>query len=80
MTTFKVEVLGSGCKKCQQLEANAKTAIAALGIKAEVSHVTDVVEIANRGVMATPALVVNDKVVSKGQVLSPEQIQPLLRA
>jgi small redox-active disulfide protein 2 len=80
MTTFKVEVLGSGCKKCQQLEANAKTAIATLGIEAEISHVTDVVEIAKRGVMATPALVVNDKVVSKGQVLSPEQIQPLLRA
>lgn len=79
MTTFKVEVLGSGCKKCQQLEANAKTAIATLGIEAEVSHVTDVVEIAKRGVMSTPALVVNDKVVSKGQVLSPEQIQPLLR-
>lgn len=80
MVTLKVEVLGSGCKKCQQLETNTKTAIATLGIEAEVSHVTDVVEIAKRGVMSTPALVVNDRVVSKGQVLSPEQIQPLLKA
>ncbi|MBE9182360.1 thioredoxin family protein [Oculatella sp. LEGE 06141] len=79
MTTFKVEVLGSGCKKGQQLEANARMAIATLGIEAEVFHITDVVEIAKRGVMSTPALVVNDRVVSKGQVLSPEQIQPLLR-
>lgn len=79
MTTLKVEVLGSGCKKCQQLEANAKTAIATLGIDAELSHITDMIEIARRGVMSTPALVVNEKVVSKGQVLSPEQIQSLLR-
>jgi small redox-active disulfide protein 2 len=79
MTILKVEVLGSGCKKCQQLEANAKTAIATLGIDAELSHITDIVEIARRGVMSTPALVVNEKVVSKGQVLSPEQIQSLLR-
>lgn len=77
-TLFKVEILGSGCQKCQQLEANVKTAIATLGINAELSHVTDVVEIAKRGVMATPALVVNNQVVSKGKVLSPEQIQPLL--
>lgn len=78
MTALNVEILGSGCKKCQQLEANAKVAIATLGIDAEVFHVTDVIEIAQRGVMSTPALVVNNRVVSKGQVLSPEQIQPLL--
>jgi len=78
MTTLKVEILGSGCKKCQQLEANAKAAIAMLGMDAEVFHVTDIVEIAQRGVMSTPALVVDNRVVSRGQVLSPEQIQPLL--
>ncbi len=78
MTALKVEILGSGCKKCQQLEANAKAAIATLGIDVEVFHITDVVEIAQRGVMSTPALVVNNRVVSKGKVLSPEQIKPLL--
>lgn len=78
MTTIKVEVLGSGCKKCQQLEANAKAAIATLGIDADVIHITDMVEIAKRGVMSTPALAVNDKIVSKGQVLSVEQLQTLL--
>lgn len=78
MTTIKVEVLGSGCKKCQQLEANAKAAIATIGIDADVIHITDMVEIAKRGVMSTPALAVNDKIVSKGQVLSVEQLQTLL--
>lgn len=77
MAPLKVEVLGSGCKKCQQLEANARTAIANLGIDADVIHVTDMVEIAKRGVMSTPALAVNTHVVSKGQVLSVEQLQTL---
>lgn len=78
MTALKIEILGSGCKKCQQLEVNAKAAIAKLGIQADVFHISDVVEIAQRGVMSTPALVVDNQVVSKGKVLSPEQIQSLL--
>jgi small redox-active disulfide protein 2 len=80
MNTIKIEILGTGCKKCQQLEANAKEAVANLNLTAEVLHITDPVEIAMRGVMATPAIAVNGKVVSKGQVLNPEQIQPLLQA
>ncbi|MGJ5635000.1 thioredoxin family protein [Nostoc sp. CALU 1950] len=40
---------------------------------------TDPIEIAKRGVMSTPAMIINGKVVSKGQVISPEQIQPLLQ-
>jgi small redox-active disulfide protein 2 len=80
MNTIKIEILGTGCKKCQQLEANAKEAVATLDLTAEVSHITDPIEIAMRGVMATPAMTINGKVVSKGQVISPEQIQPLLKA
>lgn len=76
---MKIEVLGSGCQKCQKLAANAKEAAAALHIDAEVQHVTDPVEIAKRGVMSTPALAVNDKVVSKGKVMSAAEIQPLLQ-
>lgn len=78
MTSIKVEIMGSGCKKCRQLEENARSAIASLGIEAEVQHITDQIEIAKRGVMSTPALAVNGKIVSKGKVISPEQIQPLL--
>ncbi|MEQ8754426.1 MAG: MTH895/ArsE family thioredoxin-like protein [Coleofasciculus sp. G1-WW12-02] len=79
MDTLTVEILGTGCKKCHQLEENARSAIASLGIEAEVLHITDPVEIAKRSVMSTPALAVNGKVVSKGKVMSPEQIKPLLQ-
>lgn len=80
MSAIKIEVLGSGCKKCHQLEENAKAAIASLGIEANFSPITDPIEIAKRGVMVTPALAVNGKIVSKGQVISPEQIKPLLQS
>ncbi|MGB3493345.1 MAG: thioredoxin family protein [Elainellaceae cyanobacterium] len=79
MNAIKIEILGAGCKKCQQLEANAKEAIANLNLTAEVLHITDPIEIAKRGVMSTPAMTINGKVASKGQVISAEQIQPLLQ-
>jgi small redox-active disulfide protein 2 len=78
MAQLTVEILGTGCKKCQQLEANAKAAIASLNLEAEVHHITDPMKIAERGVMKTPALVVNGQLVSQGKVATPEQIQPLL--
>jgi len=78
MSAIKVEVLGTGCKKCQQLEANAKEAIAALNLEAEVDHIKDPMQIVERGVMKTPALVVNDTLVSQGQVATPEQIKKYL--
>ena len=79
MDAVKIEILGTGCKKCQQLEANAKQAVAKLNLTAEVLHITDPVEIAMRGVMTTPAIAVNGKVVGKG-VISPEQLQTLLQS
>jgi small redox-active disulfide protein 2 len=79
MNMIKIEILGTGCKKCQQLETNAKEAVANLNLTAEVSHITDPIEIAKRGVMSTPAMTINGKVVSKGKVISAEQIQPLLQ-
>ncbi|MEG4495322.1 thioredoxin family protein [Microcoleus sp. POL10_C6] len=74
-----MEILGSGCKKCQQLEANAKEASAALNLEAEILHITDPIEIAKRGVMSTPALTINGKVVSKGKVITSAEIQRLLQ-
>ena len=74
MDMVKIEILGTGCKKCQQLESNAKQAVANMKLTAEVLHITDPVEIAMRGVMSTPAMTINGKVVCKGQVISPEQI------
>ncbi|MEG4489125.1 thioredoxin family protein [Microcoleus sp. D2_18a_B4] len=79
MNAMEMEILGAGCKKCQQLEANAKEAIAALNLEAEILHITDPIEIAKRGVMSTPALTINGKVVSKGKVIASAEIQRLLQ-
>lgn len=68
-----IKVLGSGCKKCNQLEESTKEALAQLGMDTTVDHVTDFAEIATYGVMSTPALVVDGKVVSMGKVLSTEE-------
>lgn len=78
MSSIKIEILGTGCKKCQQLEANAKTAIASKDLQAEIFHVTDPMEIVKRGVMKTPALVVDGKVLSQGKVLEPQEVELLL--
>jgi small redox-active disulfide protein 2 len=69
-----IKILGSGCKKCVALAANAKAAADAAGQEAEIVKVTDFVEIAAYGVMSTPGLVVDEKVVSTGKVLTAEEI------
>ena len=73
-----VKVLGSGCAKCNDLERATKAALDQLGLNIEIEHVTDFAEIATYGVMTTPALVVNGKVVSYGKVLKTEEVLPLL--
>ena len=74
----KIEVLGPGCANCQRLEAMARQAVADLGVEAEVEKITDVKEIMARGVMSTPGLVVNGKVVSKGRVPSASEVTSLI--
>lgn len=63
-----IEVLGSGCPNCRKLEANAREAAVMAGVEAEVIHVTDPGEIVARGVMSTPGLVIDGKVVSTGRI------------
>jgi small redox-active disulfide protein 2 len=74
-----VKVLGSGCAKCNQLEAAAKAALQQLGMDTSIDHVTDFAQIAAYGVMTTPALVVDGKVVSYGKVLKTEEIVKILQ-
>ena len=74
-----VKVLGSGCAKCNQLEAATKAALEQLGMDMTIDHVTDFSQIAAYGVMTTPALVVDEKVVSFGKMLKPEEIVKILR-
>lgn len=72
-------ILGSGCANCQTLEANTKAALNALGDHSSVGHVTDFAEIAKYGIMSTPGLVVDGKVVSSGRVLKTDEIIALLK-
>ena len=74
-----VKVLGSGCAKCNQLEAAAKAALEQLGMDTAIDHVRDFAQIAAYGVMSTPALVVDGKVVSYGKVLKTEEVVAILQ-
>jgi len=74
-----VKVLGSGCAKCNQLEAATKAALEQLGMDTTIDHVTDFSQIAAYGVMTTPALVIDGKVVSYGKVLKTEEVVKILQ-
>ena len=74
-----VKILGSGCAKCNALEAATKEALEQLGMDTAVDHVTDFSKIAAYGVMSTPALVVDGKVVSYGKVLKTDEVVKILQ-
>ena len=75
----KIEILGSGCPKCKQLEENAKKALKKTGKKAEIVKVTEVDKIIEYGVMSTPAIVIDGKVKSYGKVADVEEIKKWLK-
>lgn len=74
-----VKILGGGCKKCNTLEENTIEALDKLNISANIVHVTDFAEISKYGVMQTPALVFDEKVLSSGKVLSVNEVIELLK-
>ncbi|MDX1368355.1 thioredoxin family protein [Pseudomonas sp.] len=74
-----IKILGSGCKKCVTLNENTHQALSNLGLQAEVLKVTDFAEIAAYGVMSTPALAIDDQVVSVGKVLTAGEIAAFLQ-
>lgn len=63
-----IKILGSGCANCKKLEAVAREAVTQANVEAEFIKVTDMKEIMACDVMSTPALVINDKVVSSGRI------------
>ena len=75
---MKIEILGTGCPKCKQLMAHAEAAVKELNVPAEILKVTEIDKIIGYGVMTTPALVVDHKVVSSGKLLSKDEIKKIL--
>ena len=73
-----IKVLGACCKKSQTTFENAKLAVSELGLDVEVENIGDVGEIANYGVMTTPALVIDERVVSFGRLLSTKDIVQII--
>ena len=73
-----IKILGPGCPRCRALEKAVINSLAELNIAADVSKVGDVMKIMEYGVMHTPALVINDKVVLSGRVPSMGEIKKIL--
>ena len=73
-----VQILGTGCAKCEKLKHNAEEAIKQSGAEATVEKITDITQITSFGVMMTPALAIDGEVKSVGKVLPSEDIQKLL--
>lgn len=75
---MKIEVLGTGCAKCTQLEAVVKEAVAKSGKFAQIEKVEDIMKIMEYQVVSTPGLVIDGKVVSTGKLLSVGEVQELI--
>lgn len=76
---MKIQILGTGCPRCRQTEANAREAVKNLGIEADIEKVTDINQIINFGATATPALAVDGEVKFSGKIPSVEEIENVLK-
>ncbi|MGE5227901.1 MAG: thioredoxin family protein [Planctomycetaceae bacterium] len=76
--TMQIRVFGPGCARCATLADNARTAVDRMGVDATVEEVHDLLQMVALGVMTTPTLVVDGRVVLSGQVLTPEQLEEVL--
>lgn len=77
---MKIQVLGAGCQKCKNLEKVIRDVVEENHIDASIEKVEDMMDIMSYGVMMTPAMVVDGKVMVKGRVPSSKEILTLLQA
>ncbi len=75
---MKIQILGTGCPRCKQTEANAREAVKNLGLDTEIEKITDVNKITDFGIMATPGLAVDGEVKFSGKIPSVDEIKSLL--
>ena len=76
---MKIEILGPGCPKCKKVAELAERAVKESGVEAEILKVADIKEIVNRGVMLTPALVIDGEVKSAGKMPTMKEIKDWLK-
>lgn len=74
----KIQILGTGCAKCQKLAENAKQAAETLGLEYEMEKITEIKDIMSFGIMSTPGLAVDGKVLTTGKVPTPAEIEKML--
>jgi small redox-active disulfide protein 2 len=74
---MNIKILGTGCSKCKTLEKLTRDAVTEMGLSAEIEKVEDIIKIMNYGVMSTPALVVDEKIILSGRVPSPAEIKEI---
>ncbi|PSM52260.1 thioredoxin family protein (Thioredoxin_3 domain) [Campylobacter blaseri] len=79
-STSNVKILGTGCAKCNELEKLTTQSLKELNINTNVKHIKDLFEISKYGVMSTPALVINEKVVTCGQIYKKEKLKEIIKA
>jgi len=75
----KIEVLGTGCAKCKRLFANTEQAVKELNITVDLVKIEKLDEIAERGVMMTPALIINNEITAEGRVPDVKEIKAMLK-
>ncbi len=75
---MKIQIIGTGCPRCQETEMNVFNACAQLGMAADISHVFDAEELKKLGVSGPPAVVVDGKIILSGHVPTVEELKQLL--
>ena len=75
---MQIKVMGTGCRKCKALLAATEEAVKNSGVQAEIEYVTDMIKIAETGLMSTPGLIIDDKIVSSGKVFEAQAVAELI--
>ncbi|MDH4208382.1 MAG: thioredoxin family protein [Anaerolineae bacterium] len=71
---MEIKILGIGCANCKRVEGVARQVVAEMGVEATISEVTDMNDIVSYDILATPGLVINEKVVSSGRIPSKAEV------
>lgn len=75
---MQIKVVGTGCRKCKALLAATEEAVQSTGVQVDIEYVTDMMKIAETGLLSTPGLIIDNKIVSSGKVLEAQAVAELI--